>query len=95
MTALRFRPTLASVAAEIGMNPRYVAYAGAHGRSPADQLAHDREEWPGGSMCGFLLWNRARLAEASKEIPAAFCLGRLADHDAYDAWLAAYVARLP
>lgn len=37
-------------------NPRYVAYATAHGRDPDAQLEHDREAWPGGAMCGFVLW---------------------------------------
>lgn len=36
--------------------PRYMAYARAQGRSPEAQLAHDEAEWPGGRMCGFVLW---------------------------------------
>lgn len=37
-------------------NPRYLAYCLASGRSPEEQLEHDRERWPGGCMCGFMLW---------------------------------------
>lgn len=37
-------------------NPRYIAYAEAHGRSPEEQLAADRVAYPGGCMAGFILW---------------------------------------
>lgn len=69
-------------------NPRYAAYAAAHGRTPEDQLDADRLEWPGGIMCGFVLWNSARLQEARAAMPEAFCFDALIDHAAYDSWLA-------
>lgn len=28
----------------------------AHGRTPDEMLAADVIDWPGGSMCGFMLW---------------------------------------
>ena len=45
------------------MNPRYLAYAKAHGKTPAGMLASDTERWPGGKMAGFILWVGARWAE--------------------------------
>lgn len=37
-------------------NPQYERYAEIHGRSPESQLEHDRKRWPGGCMCGYILW---------------------------------------
>lgn len=80
-------------------NPRYVAYASEYGRSPEQQLEHDREAWPGGLMCGFILWSNERLTEYAKINPAAFFVGiltpwdrhggrpKLIDQKAYDDWL--------
>lgn len=70
-------------------NPRYLAYARAHGASSGDEMIErDRITWPGGIMCGFILWNTARLREFSKINPSAFFMGRgLIDPRAYDAWL--------
>lgn len=38
------------------LNPRYVVYALAHGRTPDQMMEHDKERYPGGKMCGFMLW---------------------------------------
>ncbi len=35
---------------------RYRMFARAHGRSPEAQLEHETAQWPGGKMCGFILW---------------------------------------
>ena len=44
-------------------NPRFVAYASAHGRTPEAMLEHDTEAWPGGKMCGFILWIKSAWSE--------------------------------
>jgi hypothetical protein len=71
-----------------GENPRYVAYARAHGRSTAAQLEQDRKDWPGGSMVGFTLWNTGRLRQFNAINPQAFVPSgdgaMLVDHAAYD-----------
>jgi hypothetical protein len=79
------------------MNPRYLAYCRAHGKTPDEMLAQDREAYPGGCMTGFLLWNGAQLREFRKLIGAVppYCswldpLGD-ADMERYDTWLQASV----
>src|SRR3546814_1417909 len=68
---LHARRSFQLMADEPKYSPRYVAYASEHGRSPEQQLEHDREAWPGGLMCGFILWSNERLAEYAKINPAA------------------------
>lgn len=41
-------------------NPRFVAYAQEAGRTPDQQLVHDRRAFPGGCMAGFILWISGR-----------------------------------
>ena len=73
----------------VAWNSRYYQYARAHGRKPDEQLAHDDEAWPGGKMCGYLLWNSRRLEEFRRFL--GLKSGQPlwdADYKAYDAWLA-------
>ncbi|CCG43239.1 hypothetical protein [Magnetospirillum molischianum] len=79
---------------ELAYNPRYANYARAHGRTPEEQVAQDHLDWPGGSMCGFMLWNREKVGEFGKVNPDAFMAGGLWDHAAYDAWLTAEVDKI-
>ena len=66
--------------------PRYVAYAAAHGRTPDAQLAADRQAYPGGRMAGFIVWVSQQL-RAWRQI--AKHVGPLLPehHAAFDAWL--------
>ena len=41
--------------------PFYVVYAKSHGREPDDMWDHDKERWPGGKMCGYILWMGERM----------------------------------
>src|SRR3546814_15107035 len=66
------RRLLSGMMEQARYNPRYLAYAAEHSRTAEEQLANDREEWPGGLMCGFILWNTARIAEYAKINPRAF-----------------------
>ncbi len=71
-------------------NPRFARYAEMQGRSPEDQLDHDREAWPGGCMAGFILWCSANLRAFREASPQSFTAhsGALVDQEAYDAFLA-------
>jgi len=57
------------------INPRYAAYARAHGMTRDDMMAHDRQKYPGGCMCGFVVWISEQRQAFLKLHPAAF-LGR-------------------
>lgn len=72
----------------VGYQPRYIAYCRANGNTPQAQDVADRQLWPGGLMCGFILWTQNKWREWQKETGRAD-LNALttADHDAFDAWL--------
>lgn len=71
-------------------NPRYVAYATAHGHSPQDMLAVDRARFPGGHMTGYVVWIDGQWREW-RELHGRSWLAALtaADHASFDAWLSA------
>ncbi len=52
--------------------PYFVAYANAHSNTPEKQLEKDRAEYPGGCMCGFILWISAMKRAFYKAKPGAF-----------------------
>ena len=80
-------------------NPRFVAYAAAHGRTPEAQSDHDRQEWPGGMMVGFMLWMSDRQRDFLAAHPEAFFVGwngrrsEIQDFAAWDAFLSGQAAK--
>lgn len=71
------------------MNPRYLAYARAHGLTPDAMALLDEARYPGGRMAGFQVWMSERWADWR------LARGRGhdtilsdADHADFDAWLA-------
>ncbi len=70
------------------MNPRYVAYCLAHSRTPDEMLAVDRRAWPGGCMCGFMLWVQARWREWDIKCGNPRNHARtMEEHAEFDSWL--------
>ena len=74
-------------------NPRYVAYARAHGRTPDAMLEHDREKYPGGCMCGFILWMSKMQQAFYAASPGSFLGHTICDHAAWDVFLQAAADR--
>ena len=71
-------------------NPRYAAYAQAHGRTPDEMMVHDRDKWPGGCMCGFIVWISEQRQGFWEACPAAFVdrhTYTIHDQDAWTAFL--------
>lgn len=54
----------------VAWNPRFVAYALAHGRGPQEQLDHDKRRYPGGRMAGYIVWHGKMLMEWVKQAGA-------------------------
>ena len=48
------------------MNPRYLAYCKANNNIPKIQMKKDINEYPGGKMCGFILWISQKWEEFGK-----------------------------
>ena len=62
-------------------NPRYVAYAKAHGKSPEDMISGQK------SMVGFILWIGEQVVAFRNESPGAFVGTSIRDHAAFDRFL--------
>lgn len=71
------------------MNPRYVAYAVLSGKTVEQALADDEVQYPGGRMCGYILWIGAQWERFYRLNGWRWDhLKSLEDHDRFDAWLA-------
>jgi hypothetical protein len=73
-------------------NPRYLAYCVAQGvDDPSAILEMDRKRWPGGVMCGFLLWIGTMWSEwyvsIGKSHLSYYDRRFYQDHAAFDRWL--------
>ena len=71
-------------------NPRYVAYAKAHGKTPDEMMSHDAKVWPGGVMCGFTIWISQQKVLFYNSNPECFLDPyTIYDQEAWTAWLEA------
>lgn len=59
----------------------YVAYSKAHGNTPEKQIEKDDAAWPGGIMCGFILWMSEAISQFKKEHPECFIGDVILDHE--------------
>ncbi len=71
----------------------YLAYCASHGRTPEAQIAFDDVEWPGGKMCGYLLWISAEW-RAWEALFGRIEIKSDEHHAHFDTWLTArYVTK--
>ena len=71
-----------------GYQPRFVAYARYHGRTPAQQLEHDQGQYSGGCMAGFICWISTQLGSFYAKHPEAFVSrDTLRDQEAFTRFL--------
>jgi len=68
-------------------NPRFVCYARSNGKTPEEMIEHDREEYAGGCMLGFVLWNTQKWREFIALTGIDSYYKSQEDHDNYDKWL--------
>lgn len=70
-------------------NQRYVAYARSLGETPAQAFERDAKRYPGGRMCGFILWVNERWREFDKtQGNGREHVRSKEEHAAFDRWLA-------
>jgi len=77
-----------------GWNPLFVLYARAHGRTPAEQRAHDRATYPGAAGMPYMQWNTLQLNDWRAEESAAGRPTNPVRHTDYERWLSARVDTL-
>ena len=60
----------------------YLAYCAAHKKTPEAMMAHDEKEYPGGCMCGWILWVQRVCRDFARAHPE-HCVGdTIRNHDA-------------
>lgn len=50
-------------------NPRFLAYCQESGMTPDEQIEHDNKLYPGGSMCGFIVWIGEKIRIYKEKFP--------------------------
>jgi hypothetical protein len=65
------------------VQPRYAAYCVKNGKNPDEMLEADRKRWPGGVMCGYILWIQKSILRYRKAKPEAFLGTTLIDQDGF------------
>lgn len=66
---------------------RYQAYAKSNNKTPDEMLTHDQAQYPGGVMCGYILWISTKIREFKKLKPEAFIGGNIADQYGFTNYL--------
>ena len=69
------------------VQPRYAAYCAAHHKTPDEMLAHDAQAWPGGSMCGFILWIGSKWESWGALVGGKPKILSQEHHSQFDSWL--------
>lgn len=69
------------------MNPRYLCYCTAHGKSPDEMFEHDKARWPGGVMAGFICWITQQWGDWKAENNAFNLPIGEVEHKKFDQWL--------
>ena len=70
------------------MNPRYLAYCKAHGKTPDEMVAHDLPKYSTGIFFDFPLWIEGKWYEWRKANNKVGVALRQQDHADFDKWLA-------
>lgn len=68
-------------------NERYLAYCRYHKKTPDEMMSFDRKRWPGGVMCGYVLWINEQSRKFKEIKPGAFVFDGLTDHKGFDDFL--------
>jgi len=73
--------------------PRFTLYSQVHGKTPEAMLAHDKQLWPGGCMCGFMLWIGAAWSHwhQSRGLCRSEHIKTQADHDSFNKMLETFL----